>query len=233
MTRLAVLTDLHYGITPKPDQSGERALEFLERAVHQLNTSLKPDMALLAGDLLHDPDAANAIELCRELKTVLQKLDAPYLVIPGNHDLPPASFYEVFDQPATAVDIKELRILPMLDPETPGWNAERQTTDLDAMTSLTADHPGPVAILQHMSLHPPATDAAPFNLTNADQVIEIMHTASIHLSISGHHHAGFQLQDGPIHFIGCRALCEPPHPLTCINLTPEGNPLITEHTLDA
>ena len=233
MTRLAVLTDLHYGTTPDPDQSGEHALEFLNRAITLLNTRLQPDILLLGGDLIHDPDAPNAKTLCMELRKALDQLHHPWLAVPGNHDLPPDSFYQVFERPAPAVDVNTLRILPIVDPEAPGWNAERQDADLQAMISLTLDHTGPVAILQHMSLHPPDTQAARFNLTNAETVIQTMHEANIHLSISGHYHPGFTLQKGPIHFIGCRALCEAPHPLTLINLAPNQPPRITEHSLNA
>ncbi len=232
MLRLAVITDLHQTSTRhRPDQQGDRAIYFLTHIVAALNESIAPDIVLVAGDIINDPAASDAIERCHVLNGILSHLDAPRIVIPGNHDLAPADFYKIFPRPAVFTDIGHLRILSLVDPEEPGSNARRTADGLDLMRLARDDHSGSIAVLQHMSLHPPHTEFSPFNLTNAEDVIDTMTEARIGLSISGHHHAGFHCTQEGISFISCRALCEEPHPVTLIEWDGESPPVNREWSL--
>ncbi|MBR2643557.1 MAG: metallophosphoesterase, partial [Lentisphaeria bacterium] len=97
--RLAILSDIHYMSAPptKPfARCGEYGDTFLLRAVRRFNRFIKPDVVLVAGDLIHDPNDPAAEGLLEELKKTLNILTVPYLVIPGNHDPAHELFYRVF-----------------------------------------------------------------------------------------------------------------------------------------
>ncbi len=49
--------------------------------------------------MINNPEGSNAKVLLQELKQLLELLNAPYIVIPGNHDPAPEIFYQTFDDP--------------------------------------------------------------------------------------------------------------------------------------
>ena len=64
-------------------------------ALQQLVSELRPELVLATGDLAHRGRRAE-LERARE---ILESLDTPYLVVPGNHDIPysfPARFTRPF-----------------------------------------------------------------------------------------------------------------------------------------
>ena len=98
--------------------------------------------------------------------------------------------------------------MAFVDEEAPGWNAMRSKVDIARMREAREDWHGEIISFQHMSFHPPGAVECRFNLTNAREVIEVMHEQQIHLSVSGHHHEGFHCTEGPVDFVCGRALCE-------------------------
>jgi uncharacterized protein len=78
--KVLLLSDIHVA---GPDMPPER----LERLVGQFN-ALKPDMVLIAGDLVSEKQLATHIYTPREVVAPLKGLSAPLgtLVAPGNHD---------------------------------------------------------------------------------------------------------------------------------------------------
>ena len=122
---IAILNDLHFGVSEGAARKCEYAQIFLKRAVRRLNQLIRPDIVLVLGDLLNDGESPDAVERLHALRKVLDTLDAPYLAIPGNHDPAPDDFYAVFARPADMVDIGGVRFLPFLDAACPGCNARR------------------------------------------------------------------------------------------------------------
>ena len=87
--KIAVISDLHYSAEPNPlipKRRGELSAILLLRAVHRFNRFIKPDIVLVAGDLINDPAAPDAGKLSEELRDILSLLQMPSLIIPGNHD---------------------------------------------------------------------------------------------------------------------------------------------------
>ena len=133
--RLAVVTDIHYSGGPNrrnPGRKGAYGALLLKRFLKLLEIEGWPDAVIAAGDLI-DPAMAGdraAIGRLNELGALLREVPVPVIAIPGNHDLPPAAFYECIPKPPEYIEIKRTRIIPFLDPERPGWNAERLPEEL-------------------------------------------------------------------------------------------------------
>ena len=80
--RVLHVSDLHIG---------RRDAHEPNAALRQLVSHLRPDLVLATGDLAHRGRRAE-LERARQ---ILESLDVPYLVVPGNHDIPytfPARF---------------------------------------------------------------------------------------------------------------------------------------------
>lgn len=222
---IAVLTDIHYGdVGPIARRRSEIADTLLLRAVHRLNRLIKPDVTVALGDLLDDGAADAAGERLAELRVILDKLTSPSIVLPGNHDGTVDAFYEVFDRPAEIVDLAGVRFLSFIDPEAPGYNATRRASDLARFRQArTSAYAGPIVALQHVCLTPPGSTAAPYNYTNAPNIIVAMADAGVALSIGGHHHDGAPLvRNETTAFVTAPALCEAPFYISVITLAPDG-----------
>ncbi len=230
--RIAVLADLHYGA----DHLGSRrccsiAELLLERAVRRLNRLIRPDLVLVAGDLIDDGDAPDAEDRLRKLRSILEALDCPYRAVPGNHDGDPERFFRVFPRTAASEDIGGLRLVAFADQDEPGFNATRRAADLERIRAAGADCPRPLVALQHVCLFPPERSAAPYNYTNVAAVVEHLKAAGVTLSISGHYHRGAAdcTQDG-VTYVNAPGLCEAPFPF--LEITLDGGRVSTRrHTL--
>jgi histidinol phosphatase-like PHP family hydrolase len=220
---LAVLTDLHYGTpTALSARRSEIAHILLQRAVHRLNRLIRPDVTLVLGDLIDDGHSPKTPERLATLRETLDMLTSPWLAIPGNHDGDVERFYRVFDRPAEIADLAGVRFLPFIDPEEPGYNARRRPQDIDRFRQARAGYLGPVVALQHVCLAPPDRAEAPYNYTNAAEVIAAMGEAGVTVSISGHHHAGAApVSTETTTFITAPALCESPFAFVTVTLAGE------------
>lgn len=219
-TTFAILTDLHYG-TPSPiaKRRSDIADILLRRAVHRLNRLIKPDVTLVLGDLVDNGDAPSALEHLEHLNAILDKLDSPTIVIPGNHDGDVEAFYRVFERPKAIEEIAGVRFLPFIDREEPGYNASRSETDIARFREARSEYDGPIVALQHVCLSPPDRANVPYNYTNAQAIVDAMAEAGVALSISGHHHAGARpLQTEHTTFVTAPALCEAPFGFLVVTL---------------
>ena len=231
--RLAVLADIHYATLASP--VGSRRCDvsdiLLLRAVHRLNRYLRPDLVVLLGDLINDGNGPKAeLELGR-LRRCVELLDAPVLVLPGNHDAAPARFYRTMPRPAPAVDHAGIRVLSFLDAERPGYNAHRSEQDLARLRCEANRDSGPLVCLQHVPLFPPGFHDCPYNYTNGEEIIRASHAAGVSLVISGHYHRGIPLieHDG-IRYLAAPALCEAPFRFLTVDI--EGDSVeVEEHSL--
>ena len=78
---LAQITDLHIG-QPKENTYGVDVRHNFLMVLGELKT-LDPDYIIITGDLCYEH---GDLEIYRWIKTKMDNLDIPYLVIPGNHD---------------------------------------------------------------------------------------------------------------------------------------------------
>jgi len=210
--KIAVISDIHYAkevaISARQGQIGNL---LLQRAVGRLNATIRPDVTLLLGDVLDDPESLDAPELLTELKQILDSLESAQIVIPGNHDLPEERFYQIVDRPPDFLDLAGHRFICFLDPEEPNWNARRLPEDLERMSAARSGYDGPIVALQHVPVFPPGTSDCCYGYTNIDEVMAATRADGIALSISGHYHPGTELiRQGEHAFFVAGALCESP-----------------------
>ncbi len=210
--RTAVITDIHYSRSPPAiaARQGNWGAVLLRRTVERLNRCIQPDVTVILGDLLDDPKAADAPALLTELRAILERLQSPWLVIPGNHDPAPEAFYEVFKR-VEQLDVNGVRLVSFVDEEQPGYNARRSPAGLARMVG------GQVA-LQHVPVGVPGRET-PYGYTNYEQVAAAMRTHGYRLALSGHYHKGRELQtaDG-ITTMTVPALCEAPFSFVLVTI---------------
>ncbi|MDD3116371.1 MAG: metallophosphoesterase [Victivallaceae bacterium] len=229
--KIAVITDLHFANEPNrliPQRCGEFADILLTRAVHRFNRFIKPDIVLIAGDLINDPSSSDAAEKTAQLYKIIKMLKMPFIVIPGNHDLKNPEFYNIFPKPQTFIDIGKLRLVTFDDPETPGFNARRDS--IETMRAARAGWTGHLVALQHVPLNPP--ERCPFNYENAAELLDIMADCGYSLSISGHFHAGLPpLEYQGVTLVTAAATCEKPFPYQIIEIADDGKVSCQTETL--
>lgn len=156
---IAQISDLHiarqdrktYGIAPMAENTA--------RCVEHINTMTpRPELVVVSGDLCD----TGALDEAQRAKAILDKLQMPYFVIPGNHDERSAMF-EVFGGapcPARQADFinfvienQELRLIALDStiPGAPGGELGlKRLTWLEAQLNSKPDQPS--LILMH---HPP------------------------------------------------------------------------------
>lgn len=155
---LAQVSDLHIGANEK----GVDPVPHLEAVVAAIRGLPNPvDAVLVSGDLTHDGGPAE-FGLAREL---LERLDAPLYVMPGNHD-DRALLREAFDLPGVeaepvdySAEVGELRLVAF-DSNVPGQDPGRY--DIERLRWLDAElgkqPERPTVLAMH---HPPLPTAVP------------------------------------------------------------------------
>ena len=121
--RIAHLGDPQFGfITGRPSMKHRAKERFeenyrddlgrLERALARVN-ELKPDLVVFGGDMTQNP-----ADLVKEWPALLKRLQVPFVVTPGNHDMGNRLTFEnlerfrkVFGRDRAAVDVKGWRII--------------------------------------------------------------------------------------------------------------------------
>lgn len=149
---LAQISDLHIGA----NENGVDPVPRLEAVVEAISSLPNPvDAVLVSGDLTHDGGRPE-FQLARQL---LERLDAPLHVMPGNHD-DRALVRETFDLPGTgdepvnySVDVGELRLV-VFDSNVPGQDPGRYHPEqLRWLDSELREQPDrPTLLAMH---HPP------------------------------------------------------------------------------
>ena len=232
--KVALLSDLHYSKTRNvelPCRAGHYADTLLLRAVHRLNRYLKPDLVILGGDLINDPQGTDAEELLSELGRIIGLLDAPVIAIPGNHDPAPEIFYRHIPRPPEFLDCGGVRFIPFCDAETPGYNAARSAADLERFRHLAA-FSGPVVMVQHVPLFRPGAAPSPYHYDNIEEILSSLPQNIRTIAMGGHFHAGYApAEGGNLISICASALCETPFAFEIINIAPDGQVTRQPHTL--
>ncbi|MEM7133878.1 MAG: metallophosphoesterase [Chloroflexota bacterium] len=217
--RIAVISDIHYCATAPTiaARKGQWGAVLLRRTVERLNRTIKPDVTVVLGDLIDDPHDADASALLVALRDVLDRLDCPWLALPGNHDPSAAAFYNVFER-VEHLDVNGVRLVSFVDAEEPGYNASRRGDVLERMAAVAADHSGPLVALQHVPVAEPGGEAS-YGYTNYAEVTTAMRAHGYTLALSGHYHPGVGLRqmDGLATMV-VPALCEAPFSFALVTI---------------
>jgi 3',5'-cyclic AMP phosphodiesterase CpdA len=201
MTRLAHITDLHFGAE---DSAVVAALR------QELNDD-KPDLVAVSGDLTQGAHIAEF----RAARAFLDSLVSPWLAVPGNHDISPYNLLERFTDPYR-------RWRREISPETaPAWrneevavfglnSARRAALHWDfsrgrvtrgrlgrLLTALDAEPAGRarVVVMHHPLL---AAEGEPrLRITaGADRALKMFAAHGVCLVLAGHLHRGYQRTNG-------------------------------------
>ncbi|MDA0322074.1 MAG: metallophosphoesterase [Verrucomicrobia bacterium] len=225
MPLLAILSDLHCN---RDRPGGDPLMDhLLAEAVQRLNTHVRPDVVVIPGDLIENPED---LELLQSVKDVLDRLNCPYLVLPGNHDPVREVFYSIFPDPGPQRDVAGIRFLCFVDPEAAGHCATRPANGIERMHRCREDgFEGVVIALQHVAVMPPGAIRSPHRYTNTIEVLAAMERSRIDLAIGGHvHFASKLIQSGRSRCLSAGKLGEPPHPYTLIKLDSDSLSSCTE-----
>ncbi|MFW6414649.1 MAG: metallophosphoesterase, partial [Verrucomicrobiota bacterium] len=231
--KLAVFADIHLDPERKrPECLGHLGDVLLTRAVFYINRFIRPDAVAFLGDLVEDAESDNCIARFQQLREAIDKVNAPLVTLPGNHDGPSEEFFEVFGAPPEYLDVAGARLVPMADLQTEGFNAYRTPENLQRMQRAAIDAPGPLISLQHVPLFPPGKGESIYNYTNAEEVLEVMEQNNYSLSISGHYHPGMEaVSSGSVTCTAVPALCEPPFTILEIEIESDGIKNLQAHEL--
>ncbi len=214
LCRVAVLSDIHHGrlLTESGAPGPPSGKELLDEAVSCLNLQIAPDLVLVLGDLVDAGDTEAGMGCLRALRPALDRLAAPMLVLPGNHDPAPEAFYAVFIRPPAWLDAGGVRFVPFVDPEAPEFNAFRPAEALSRFAQAREGFSGPLVSLQHVPLFAPGASDCPYNYTNAEEILQAMAACGAGCAISGHYHKGVNIIDGSgLVSIVTPALCQAPY----------------------
>ena len=108
--RITAISDMHYTPEPKvqvPKRYGDYSPAFVDAAIDMIDNEIRPDVLLVAGDLVDLPEQE---ELLKELAPHILQAKSRMIVIPGNHDPAPETFFKYLPEPPPFVDINGHRI---------------------------------------------------------------------------------------------------------------------------
>ena len=223
-TRIGLISDLHYrnvvpGTSKNPRRESRRAGELLRRCLEEMGR-LRVEALVCAGDCADDETQPGVLEDVASLGEMLLDSGLRVIVVPGNHDPAPETFYGALPaslRPPRRQRMGECELLVFgEDVSTPG--TERALRSAGAMREMTAalSEPGPVTlVVQHYVVFPDHVGAG-YNHTyqNAASIRDVMERSPRRVvSLSGHYHRGYPLAEhNGVRYLTARALCEAPYP---------------------
>lgn len=194
--RITAISDMHYTPEPKvqvPKRYGDYSPAFVDAAIDMIDNEIRPDVLLVAGDLVDLPEQE---ELLKELAPHVLKAKSRMIVIPGNHDPAPETFFKYLPEPPPFVDINGHRIA--IFPNDKGANGYKATRSPEEEFRFGPDDGTPVIMFQHV---PIAIDGETSNVhayENAEGIIDNALAHNVVFSIGAHFHGGMPP------FFGCR-----------------------------
>lgn len=229
-TKLAFFTDTHFGPGEGPTKRGDLADLLTMQAVQLINKRIKPDAVIFGGDMIDDPENPSTGDRYARMLHILDDLEPPCLFLPGNHDMAPAAFYEIFPRPQPITTVRDVKMICCIDDEAADHNATRRDEDIALIGEARQNHDGPIVVAQHVPCFPTGLTESPYNLTNAERVVVEMETHEVALVLSGHYHAGFDAEQNGVRYVSCPALCRAPFAFCDIAIG-EDQINVLEHTL--
>jgi len=205
---LIQITDTHILADPHETFDGVDSAATLRAVMEHIRAQESPDLLLLTGDLVHEPDAASY----QRLNTLLHEAPAPVYAIPGNHD-DPGLMRECLQKPIRyerELEGDGWRIL-LLNSWLPGEHAGRlppgELSWLDGQMEAGGETPTLVAV--H---HPPVNIGSPWmdamGLYNADDLLAVLgRHAQVRGVVWGHIHQEFDAERDGLRLLGCPSTC--------------------------
>jgi 3',5'-cyclic AMP phosphodiesterase CpdA len=187
------ISDVHFGPAHRADLA-EKVLEFAARH--------RPDLVVLSGDLTQRAKPRQF----QEARRFVDRLPAPVLVVPGNHDVPFYRFWERTLRPFGAYRKHFARELEPVwcDDEllavgintAHGWTLKEGRVRLSRLREVIAviDQAPPEmfkVVVAHHPLAPPPRFGSQTVASNSFQAISLFSDAGVDLVLSGHQHQTF------------------------------------------
>ena len=196
MKTIAQISDLHFGRTDPL---------VVEGLLSDL-AALRPDFIVVSGDLTQ----AARIGEFRQAHDFLARLPVPYLVIPGNHDVPPVNILERFIAPFAryrrwiAPDIcpthveEGLAIIGVNTARRFRWKlnwalgsiSKTQIARVGSFFAAFGEDTLKIVVTHHPFLPPPDTPKEDL-AAHAEQAIPVFERAGVDLILSGHLHRAY------------------------------------------
>ena len=241
-TRVGLITDLHYrevvpGTAKNPKRESRKVGELLRRALEELSRR-SVDALVVAGDCVDDETQPGVLEDVAALGDVLLASGLHVILVPGNHDPAPETFYAALPgtlRPPRRQRVGECEVLTYgEDTSTAGTERALRVPAAMAEMAEALRAPGPVTlVVQHYVVFPDH-EGPGYNHTyqNASEIRALMEGSPRRVvSLSGHYHRGYPLtvHNGVRYFTG-RALCEAPYPYYVIHVEDDAA-RVEEHVL--
>ena len=190
MRHLLHISDVHFGPPHRPDLA-EKVLEFAERH--------RPDVIVLSGDLTQRAKPKQF----QEARRFVDRLPAPVVVVPGNHDVP---LYRVFERSLRPFHAYQKHFARELEPTwrddellivgintAHGWTVKEGRVQLKRLREVAEIIQGSPpelfkVVVAHHHLTPPPRFGTQTVARNAFQAITAFSEAGVDLVLSGHQH---------------------------------------------
>ncbi len=193
MRRILHISDVHFG-PPHLPELAEAVLRLVERR--------RPDLVVLSGDLTQRAKPRQF----RAARRWVERIEAPTVVVPGNHDVPLYRVWERFLDPYGAY---RRNFAPELEPAyrddellvvgintafgltfTGGRIRLERLLEVGGLLEATPDELFKV-IVAHHHLIPPPNFGTQRVLVNAYEAIDLFSSVGVDLVLSGHHHQAY------------------------------------------
>ncbi|MBP5510717.1 MAG: metallophosphoesterase [Kiritimatiellae bacterium] len=226
LTILAI-GDLHYSNLAQqrgqtPPSRGELARTLLKKVFLRLeHMGVKPDVAVVLGDLTENGDDPAATVDLVALYGELSRTGVPFLTLPGNHDLDTAHFNDRFGTPAGLYRFGGYGLV-VLNDIFKGVSHEciRPAGQFNLLRDIHAKNPNlPLVALQHAPVYPPIDSHYPYRPQNVAEIIESYENNGVVLSLSAHYHPGQRPRfHNEVMYHTVASLSEPPFHFSLIRL---------------
>lgn len=184
----ATINDLHIVDT--------ESTAIVNRAVHMINEDPEIEFVVVLGDLGTDGRLVE-MELA---KISLEKLERPYFVIPGNHDVNVTLLSDEYDNYRDAFETLNFRQREngwlFLGLDTCEGTASTVSVEPQQLRWIERQLEGvgrkrPIALMTHHPLNP---NTAAYRVENAEEVLDVFSDHNLKLVASGHYH-GNQVEE--------------------------------------
>ena len=184
---ILLLADIHYVGTANhicnlKDRKTKLALELIQRVIQSVDMD-KIDVIFLMGDLVDNGDAPGAEDDMKLINSEIKKTEKPVIVVPGNHDHCAQMVFEIFDDYEGLHEIEGYQIVTFADEYCKNDVAVRSIEKMEKAFS-GVDSGRPVITLQHNPIYPYIDSPYPYNLRNANEVMEYYAQKGVTLSVS-------------------------------------------------